>query len=350
MRRVSLFVHRWLGLTAGLIFGIAALTGSVLVYEQELNSILGSSPTEFKPGLADPSAVEQSFLRQHPGHRLLSVEWPTPETRVFAVRATDEIKSYRVELDSVSAREIASRPSHPVLSAIRRLHGSLLLGRIGSLVVTYSTIASIVSLLLGVYLWWPGIRNMARGFKLRLRKGLYPLTYDAHQVSGVVALPLLLVMSITGVLRESALLRGFTSSASWSPDQSVETSSQTRSTNIGLAAVVRSAQNATAGAAIRRVMFPAKPDDPFEVWTEPGAKWFSGAATRVAVDRFTGAVLAQQDLVYDSRVNDRLHFALVGGPVVRFLYAVSSLIGAALFLTGVVMWWKRPIRRWAPLT
>lgn len=62
---------------------------------------------------------------------------------------------------------------------------------------------------------------------------------------------------------------------------------------------------------------------------------------RVGLDRYSGAVLARQILLYGPDINSRVHFRSIGGHVLRALYAASCFIGAALLPTGVLIWWFR---------
>jgi uncharacterized iron-regulated membrane protein len=339
MRRVLLFAHRWLGLTAGLIFAIAALTGGILVYQDELNDLLAGPKADITPGLVSPSVIESSARSKYPDSRLQFVAWPTSENPVFGVRMTDGKKARLLELDPGSGVILPTRETHILVRAIRQFHGSLLAGRVGRFIVTYSTFASIVSLLLGLFLWWPGLRTFARGFRIRWGKGLYAVTYDIHQTSGLFALPLLLLMSVTGVVMDSALMRSLTES-SWPSPKSTETSTGGSKDGMNLEAVVQAVQAAAGGRGILRVNFPDTSDGVFEVWIKGASDW-SSVATRIGLDRYTGALLARQDLRYDNVLNQKLHFGSIGGPIARILYAVSCLIGAGLFVTGLVMWWKR---------
>ena len=63
------------------------------------------------------------------------------------------------------------------------------------------------------------------------------------------------------------------------------------------------------------------------------------------MDCYSGAVLASQQLVYSLETNVRVHFGLIGGPIVRALYAASCLAGFILLPTGVAMWWKKARRK-----
>jgi uncharacterized iron-regulated membrane protein len=50
----------------------------------------------------------------------------------------------------------------------------------------------------GIWLWWPGIKKIAHGFRVRFDKGRYARDYDLHQVVGMVAIPFLLMWGLTG--------------------------------------------------------------------------------------------------------------------------------------------------------
>ncbi len=50
----------------------------------------------------------------------------------------------------------------------------------------------------GLVTWWPGVRRMARGFRVRMRRGRFARDYDLHRVVGAVAVPFLLTRELTG--------------------------------------------------------------------------------------------------------------------------------------------------------
>jgi uncharacterized iron-regulated membrane protein len=358
MRRSFLFVHRWLGLTAGLVFAIASLTGGILVYQDELDALIGGPRFPTTPGLIGPAEIEAAIERARPGSRPLRVIWPAGGANILNVRVTDGRRQQDFILDAGSGNVQRSRPLHILLRAMRGLHANLLLGPIGTLVVLYASAASILSLALGLWLWWPGIRHLAHAFRIRWQRGLYVLSFDLHQTLGVIALPLLLVMTISGVLfnqrafsAASQLLHNDEMLQSWaalrstpSPDPSAPV--------IGLAQAARLALSQEHDAALRRIEFPAAPDGVVAVWMSGAPVTTMSGTIRIALDRHTGSVLARQRLLYDSDTNTRLHFGSIGGSLIRALYAISCVVGFSLLPTGAVMWWmkRRRVARAAPAT
>ena len=47
-------------------------------------------------------------------------------------------------------------------------------------------------------MWWPGIKRLARGLRVRRRQGTYAFNYDLHNVVGLAAIPFLVMWGFTG--------------------------------------------------------------------------------------------------------------------------------------------------------
>lgn len=69
----------------------------------------------------------------------------------------------------------------------------------GIKLVSVVGIALLVMLATGVYLWWPGLRRWAASFRVRWRGDRYSRNYDYHKVVGIVVMPLLALIALTGV-------------------------------------------------------------------------------------------------------------------------------------------------------
>lgn len=86
----------------------------------------------------------------------------------------------------------------PGRSPIRRiagpLHERLSLGQFGWWIVVIATIAAVLLEVGGFYLWWK--RQLIR---VHWGSGWKRALYDLHQVVGLLALPLMLLLAVTGV-------------------------------------------------------------------------------------------------------------------------------------------------------
>lgn len=348
MRGLGLRLHRWLGLTAGVIFAIAAGTGAILVYADEIDVIVAGPRFQTTPGLVDPEVIERALEQEAPGRPLVRVLWPSAGVNIITARLSESGRTRDLVLDAGSGAVISPRKAHPVLAAVRRFHVSLFAGPAGSRVVWLASCATLVSLLLGAALWWPGLRRLPRAIRIRRDRGLFALGLDLHQTLGVVCLPLLLVMTLTGVLMEprtfqlaTNLLHRSGQAEAWQAIRSAPPTDGSNAPGQTLTDAVRIAQAAAPGAALERVVFPTGPDGIIEVAVRP----VSGPAVRLALDRHNGAVLLRQELIYDATANTRLHFGLAGGPVVRALYVPACLVGLSLLPTGALLWWMKRSRR-----
>ena len=340
MREWILRIHRWLGLSAGIIFAIAAGTGAVLVYADDIDGLVGGARFATTPGSVPPHVIQDAVARHAPGARLLRVIWPQGPPNILQVRVVQSGRTRDLVLDAGSGARLEPRRQHLVLVGIRRLHAGLLIGPVGGTIVQVASAATVLSLTLGAVLWWPGIRRLASGFRLRLRRGVFAASLDLHQTLGIAALPVLLVMTLTGVLISPALLRvtlhlvhGSEFAESW---QRLRSSSPV-GPDIDLATAILNARASDHDAAVVQVLYPARPDGIVEVRLRAA----TGSSSRVALDRSTGAALLRQQLQYDGDTNIRLHFGQSYGPVIRAVYASACVIGFSLLPTGVTLWWLR---------
>lgn len=345
-RDLWLRLHRWLGLTAGVIFAVAAGTGAILVYADELDVLLGGPRYHSTSGLIGPETIEAVVRQQAPGRPLIRVLWPAAGAHVITVRVGGGGTTRDLVLDAGSGSVMQPRPPHAALAAIRRLHVSLFAGSVGSRVVWLATCATLVSLLAGMVLWWPGLRRLPQALRVRVDRGLLALDLDLHQTLGILALPLLLVMSLTGILMDpgamalaTKLLHGAGHAEAWETLRPAPSADAATVRPLELSRVVGSVQAAFPGARLAQVTYPAHPDGVIQVMMRP-----AGAArpsVRLALDQDTGAVLLRQNLIYDAAANGRLHFGLTGGPVVRAAYAIACAVGFGLLPSGVLLWWMK---------
>lgn len=343
-------LHRWLGLTAGVIFAIAAGTGGVLVYADDLDALLGGPRFQTTPGLIGPHEIQAAVEREVPHGRVIRVIWPTNGVNIVSVRVTDGVRQRDLVLDAGTGATLDPRPPHWLLTTTRRLHAGLLMGPTGALIVQLASAAALISLAAGLCLWWPGLRRLASGFRMRLRRGAYLMNLDLHQLLGILALPLLVVMTLTGVLMNGTalsvvfrLVHGAEALNSWAALRS--SPADPSSAVIDLSTAARLAQAEAAGTTLTHLAFPARPDGVIEARLVGTTGEARGTRLRVALDRYTGVVLMRQQVIYDGETNGRLHFGTTYGPAVRALYAASCVAGFSLLPTGAAVWWLTRRRR-----
>ena len=163
-------VWKWHFLAALFVLPFMAmlsLTGGVYLYKDQINNWLYSDRLYISPqDTAFPIQAQIDNLNEEIGisrlHGVLVFDDPTRST-VIEFNDTDKVRSfawinpYTNEILGVSARH------EMPMQMIRKFHGELLLGKVGTKFVELSAHWSIVLFITGLFMWWPrGQRSLRK--------------------------------------------------------------------------------------------------------------------------------------------------------------------------------------------
>ncbi|WP_188236804.1 PepSY-associated TM helix domain-containing protein [Sphingopyxis sp. LK2115] len=125
----------------------------------------------------------------------------------------------RVGLPNGTMRDVAVAPRGRVIGSVNpddrisawlaKIHGSLLIGRAGGIIVELTASWAIVMILTGLYLWWPRGRGPAGVVWPRLRLGGRTALRDLHAVTGFWVSGLALVLLLTALPWTDVWAQGF---------------------------------------------------------------------------------------------------------------------------------------------
>ena len=168
LRRALFQIHLWAGIFLALYVFIIALTGAILVFEDEftattLPAVLHAyDPTQTAPVPEVMSAV----LRTCPSCTVSNITTPSPSVPAYRLRGTDkDHHELNFVADPVTAT-IHAQPRNWV-EWVHDLHVNLLLGEAHGVQVNgVGAIILFILAITGVVLWWPGLRHWSRGFDL----------------------------------------------------------------------------------------------------------------------------------------------------------------------------------------
>jgi uncharacterized iron-regulated membrane protein len=359
MRPLWVKVHRWLGLSVALFFGTAALTGAALVYENELDEWINGGIYDTTPGDVGAEVVFARIARDVPG-TLVRLRWPLPRIPVYTAEMLALDGSVEMVTLDPGSGDITHRVRRhlPIMSVIRRTHTALLAGRPGHYVVLGASMLGLFSLATGLILWWPGIWRTVRSIRVRMRRGFYSMNFDLHQAMGAVALPLLFLITLTGVLsayqpaveRVIRTINGEDDGVRGWQDVAIPAAPA------GLRAapgdLLRAARAAVPDGEPLALRMPRREAAAAGVDLLIGPPLSAGATVvQVVLDPARGTVLQVRDpreLELAVRIagwlNVRLHTGGVGGPFARLAYTVVCLLGTGLVITGVLIWWLKRSR------
>lgn len=103
----------------------------------------------------------------------------------------------------------AADPDMRISAWLARIHGSLLIGRTGGLIVELAASWAIVMILTGLYLWWPRGRGLAGVVWPRLSLGGRTALRDLHAVTGFWVSGLALILLTTALPWTDVWASGF---------------------------------------------------------------------------------------------------------------------------------------------
>lgn len=362
LRRLWITTHRWIGLTVGLLFVLVGLTGSVLVFDHAIDEwlhpelLLTRGSGERVPLAEVTGRAEAAYAAAHPGEaaKAEAVGSPRVENGVWVTwfqGGTEAAPVWTmVFVDPYSGAVTGQRVwGEDPVGTIYRLHYTLLGGAWGTAAVGVAGIVLMVSVVSGVWLWWP---LWKRGWRaaFAVRRGRR-FQYDLHKAVGIVISPVLLVVAFTGIyMIFPGLIRPVVTlfSEETKPIEGLKSGKGDGEKSLSAEEAIATALRRFPEAKFDHLHPPKTADGAFEVGLrQPGEVQRSFGATQVWVDRHTGEVLAVRDpkrltaadtfFAWQFPLHNGEAFGLPG----RLVVFASGFAPAVLYVTGFVVWWRR---------
>jgi uncharacterized iron-regulated membrane protein len=194
--------HFYAGLFVIPFIIILSLTGAIYLFKPQIESFEESSFRNLSTASAvTPTAQVAAAVAAFPGARLDHYRLPerTSDAVLVHLALEDGAGSRGAMRDvfvSPQGRVLSSLdPDWRVAELMSRIHGSLLIGEVGSWLVELAASWAIVMIMTGLYLWWPRGRGFAGTVWPRRRT----LLRDLHTVTGFWVAGLALVLLISGL-------------------------------------------------------------------------------------------------------------------------------------------------------
>jgi uncharacterized iron-regulated membrane protein len=358
LRALTHAVHQWAGLTLGLVFAVLGLSGSLLVFYPEIDLWL-NPVQQVRAGPAPDFSLQQAIDALHRQHPTLDGPWrlemPIAEGRPINARyarpAAITGRSFAplmLTLDPETLHPTSSRIwGDYAMTWLYNLHYTLLFDKPGRYTVGVVGLFALLSLLSGLYLWWPSARRWRAALQPQIRPGIVRATYDWHVLSGSYGLLLLLVLAFTGVmlaLPEYArpLLNELSPLRQMPHTHSLPQAGQAM---IDADHAVAAARAELPGSVLRWLETPAGETGSYRVnlW-QPGDPGYRFPRSNVWIDAYSGRVLAVRDsrrqsagdtfLAWQHPLHNGEAFGLPG----RILACLGGLLPALLWVSGLMRW------------
>src|SRR5579862_404935 len=202
LRKAVFQVHLWSGIGIGLYVLMVSLTGSVLVFSNEL----------FRAATPDPIVVAVSGAPLTDNQLTAAAERAWPGYAVVRI-ARDPAPGHAAIVSFKSSSGLKNRPfntytgadladSVPLgiwfISRLLSLHDDLLGGALGRRINGIGAILVIVLAFTGIVVWWPGIRTWRRSLSVHRNASWQRFTWDLHSMMGFWTFGFILLFAVSG--------------------------------------------------------------------------------------------------------------------------------------------------------
>ncbi|GLQ99248.1 PepSY-associated TM helix domain-containing protein [Dyella mobilis] len=363
-RRALFQVHLWLGIVIGLYVIAICLSGSVLVFEQNL---LNDRPPLSESSVRGPATWGQLAnvaLRANPGGRLANIDMRSAERRVVPIGVTFNGNTVVVYVDSFTkgiVKQVVLEKEHWFVESMLALHTNLVLGAGGAVAVGIGGVLLFVMAVIGLILWWPGIRSWRRALWISWRSRWKVIAFDLHRTFGFWCFVLVAMWGITGAyfifpkpvhhaIRSLSPMPSLEQRPSdWHQGDAI----------LPLDDFIGLAQRMYPLDKLAYVFMDVdRPHGEVQVYMSPRPSVpMEQLEDEVVFQPATGAMLMNTSSVHWT-AGERLslalysvHFGDFGGWWLQIIWALLGLVPIVLVITGYAMWWNRTLKKkWDKLT
>lgn len=352
-------LHAWGGMLFSWLLVPIFVAGSLAVFEPEIGHWMRP---EIDVGRISPSAAaDLAELRlQVVGQAapMWRVRLPGPREAGVGVSWGAQPRQLKDELLDADGRPVPVRATHGG-HFFTDFHAELMLGKSGRWIVGAIGIVMLAAIVSGIFIHHRILRDF---FTFRPRANRRRAWLDAHNLIGVATLPFLLLITYSGVMMladtfmpaaTQVLYDGKPGGARADAVQAFQRkASGDPATMLPLREHLAAAERILGVGKVTSLTVRLAGDRHAFVQAHRTVDDRLGAvADHVTFDAVSGALLGQQlswnPMTYAYRAQVGLHVARFGGPVVRWVYFISGLLGAAMMAAGTLVFLRKRRQRHA---
>jgi uncharacterized iron-regulated membrane protein len=207
LRRALFQIHLWTGIGLGIYVVLISVSGSAIVFRNELYKSLWPGP-KLVP-ISGPRLSKDALKK------IVHQAWPQYSiTYIWESKRKDEATEVWIERDDVKKAKTKGRlvdpfngrdlgPSRPAsigaLAWLSDLHTNLLGGTAGRAINGVMAIFVVILSVTGFVIWWPGAGRVRRSLTIDFRTNWKRLNWDLHSVVGLWMFAFVFIWGVTGV-------------------------------------------------------------------------------------------------------------------------------------------------------
>jgi uncharacterized iron-regulated membrane protein len=322
LRKATFQVHLWTGIGLGLYVVLISVTGSAIVFRNELYNYWG------KPTMVEiqPERLPQEKLRAqaeslYPGYSinyLFESKRPGQATEIWLEKRGSKVQRL---FNPYTGQDIgrAVPIGISIVAWCSDLHTNLLGGTKGRVVNGVCSIVITLLCLTGAMLWWPGIAKWRRSLMVDLRTNWKRLNWELHSAIGFWAFALVFMWAFTGIYLVF-------------PDPFQQALNRVAPLDF-----YRPLSDGSLGAPeAAKAVFVLAAEPPIYLPPPPGRP--NNGKRRRFTPHYSKGDTVLRWIYY-------LHFGNFAGNKTKGVWVALGLLPAVLFLTGAIMWWNRVLSR-----
>ncbi len=202
LRKILFQIHLWSGISLGLYIFFISLTGSVLVYRNELYVMTTPNPvvsTDLETVLNDELLIQRVLLANQ-GYEVARINRSGDPTRAIEIWLEQDGQIRKRFYDPFTGNDIgsAARTGQMLVINLINLHESFLFGETGRKINGIGAIAVLLIAFTGLVIWWPGIKRWKRSLKFQKGIGWKRQIWDLHSVVGIWSSLFIIVFAFSG--------------------------------------------------------------------------------------------------------------------------------------------------------
>lgn len=351
MTRKLVKIHTWLALIAFIPLLVICLTGSILVFKHEIDSLL--MPNKVRVEAAESGRLTLDHLISNVHGELPNFEpvgwvlFQDTERADLVYVVEHGTSDWQYILLNQYSGELLSPPvttTHHLTDWLLNLHYELLLDHPGLLI---SSVFSIILCLLGVsgvviyrHFW-------KHFFTLRWDKRLTVFFNDLHKMTGIIATPVLLILGVTGAYWN---IRHFIhEEIEHAGEVPYKVTGRLYNDELSLQALHDQANQHVDQFKPTYFLLPYEPKVDITFWGEvPSINFLASEySSTVTFDAQSGEFKSATDIRTAGlwpKVEDsfrELHYGTFAGLTTRILWCIIGLTPLLLSITGIYVWYQR---------
>jgi uncharacterized iron-regulated membrane protein len=292
LRKAIFQLHLWSGIGIGLYVLLVSVTGSILVYRNELYRAATRDPivvAQSGPRLTDDE-LKAAASRAHPGYAIVSISAEKKPDSAVTISLNGRNGGKDRLFNPYTGEDLGDSVPFGIraVSKLLQLHDDLLAGDTGRSINGVIALLVMVLALTGLIVWWPGIKAWRRSLIVHRNVGWRRFTWDLHSMIGFWTLGFIVLFALSGAYLGNP-----------QPFQDLA--------------------------------------DRLEPLTEANAG-----------GRIVDQIIYWLAYLHFGRINGigiPCHGPGLCDQTTKFVWAFFGLAPAAMFVTGAVMWWNRVVRK-----